>query len=417
MIQKLLKSDFFRNVSTQMIGTGIAQLLPILFIPLFSRLYSEEEFGLFSSFLAYSAVLIVAGGGRYHIAIMLPKGEEEAQNVFNLSLVITFGYTLLLFVASIIVYFCLDFSLNPNGLVFLIPVYVGLFGIWQAYFNLSIRKQRFKLTSFTKVTQSLATAITTGGLGLLYTPLGLIFGKTFGVFTSVVHLNRKLKLTTIEAFSFKPLKAVATKYIDYPKYGIIPAFFDTMSLQALVFLIEYYYTKEDLGYYAFTNMCIAAPLGMIGVSFRDVFYQKIAYLVNENKIDSAMLFFKRSTLILFTIGLGVAMVFYSGGEFLFKIIFGDKWAISGQLASILGISFLVKIVASPLSSVLNATNNVKTASKWQFAYFLSTFTTLLLTIIYFKADLYTLLQVYVCHELILYSTYYILQYQSLKKLS
>ena len=92
---KLSKSEFLNNVSTQMLGTGIAQLLPLLVMPILTRLYSEQEFAIYTTFLAYSAVLIVAAGGRYHIAILLPKNQDDAYKVFRLSNIVTFCYSVL----------------------------------------------------------------------------------------------------------------------------------------------------------------------------------------------------------------------------------------------------------------------------------------------------------------------------------
>ena len=87
--KKLFQSDFVGNLLTQITGTFIAQALPVILMPLLSRIYSENDFGVFSSFFAYSAVLIVATGGRYYIAIVLPKEESDGLKLFYLSIVLT----------------------------------------------------------------------------------------------------------------------------------------------------------------------------------------------------------------------------------------------------------------------------------------------------------------------------------------
>ncbi|WP_146191797.1 lipopolysaccharide biosynthesis protein [Algibacter marinivivus] len=411
---KLFKSEFLSNLSTQMLGTGLAQILPLLIMPLLSRLYSEKEFALYSTFLAYSAVLIVATGGRYYVAIILPKKEKDALKVFCLSIALTILYTFLLFVVCLIIFYGFPNTLNTHGIIFLIPLYVGFFGLWQSFFNLSIRGKRFKLTASSKVIQATTYATVSGLLGLVLTPVGLIIGKISGIVFSLYHLKTRLKLKK-DTYSIKNLKEVAIKYSDYPKYSILPNFLGTLSTQSLIFLIGYYFTQTELGFYGLTNMCLMAPLGLVGISFRDVFYQRITYLINEKQINEAKSFFLKSTLMLVFIGVIIGGVLFFFGELIFSLVFGDKWSISGELASILSISLIFKLGVSPTSSILNATNNVKTVSLWQTIYFVTTFTTLLLAILYFKTNLYILLKVYILHEAILYSFYYYLQFKSLKQ--
>lgn len=414
--KKLVKSEFVNNITTQLVGTGIAQLIPLLIMPLLTRFYTEKEFALFTSFMAYSAVLVVATGGRYQIAIVLPKNENEGARLFHLSIIITLIYTFILFILSLLVFMFFDIKINSNGIIFLIPLYVGFYGIWQSFYYLSVRFKKFKVNAFSKILQSVFSSIVSIILGLVISPIGMVMGKIAGLVSSVFYLHKKLELDKNSTKSIT-LKHVAKKYIHYPKYNIIPSLLDTFSLQVLIFLIEYNYSQSDLGYYGLTNLCLMSPLALITVSFKDVFYQKMAMTINSNNIAKARQLFYKSTLFLAFIGMLLSVVLIFRGEYLFTLLFGERWVLSGKFASILSISFLVKLIVSPLSSVLNATNNVKLLSIWQITYFVTTFTTLTIAVFYIKADIIFLLKIYVCHEIALYSLYYILQYNSLKKLT
>ncbi len=50
------------------------------------------------------------------------------------------------------------------------------------------------------------------------------------------------------------------------------------------------------------------------------------------------------------------------------------WGEAGQYAQIMVVSFGLRFVVSPLSSLLNAINKVNVASYWQWAYFISILT-------------------------------------------
>lgn len=77
IIRNLVKSDYFKNIFVQIMGTGFAQLIPFLITPLLSRVFSKQDFAIYTSFMAVVAILSVACGGRYQYAIVLPKKMKK----------------------------------------------------------------------------------------------------------------------------------------------------------------------------------------------------------------------------------------------------------------------------------------------------------------------------------------------------
>lgn len=394
-----------------MLGTGLAQALPFLATPLLTRLFSEEDFALYTSFFAVASIFAVAVGGKYHLAIVLPKEKGDANKIFVLSIYLTVAYAMAL--ALILPWFHRFFPENLNTVLYYVPLYVLFFGIWSSYINTSIRHKTFVANAISKVLQAVGYIVTALALGFSkIMAFGLVIAKIVGTVVSWVFLSQK-STSHFKFFRWSDLKGVATTYIDYPKYGIWPAFLNTISLQALILILTKFYSTDDLGYYGLTFMVLSAPLGLIGVSFKDVFYQKMADLMNHGRNSEALLFFRKSSLALFLMGLPVGIILFLWGEPLFGFVFGDKWGRSGEFASILALSFVVKLVVSPLSSVFNATNTLRIASRWQVLYFITTFATLLSCALVFELNVVKLLMVYVAHEIILYGIYFGLQYRML----
>ncbi|MEA1954756.1 MAG: hypothetical protein U9O24_10240 [Campylobacterota bacterium] len=78
MLSKLKpKSEFSRNVLTLMTGTTIAQAIPIAISPILTRIYTLEDFGIFALFIAITAIFGSIANGRYELAIMLPKKDNN----------------------------------------------------------------------------------------------------------------------------------------------------------------------------------------------------------------------------------------------------------------------------------------------------------------------------------------------------
>jgi O-antigen/teichoic acid export membrane protein len=390
----------------------MAQALPFLATPLLTRLFTEEDFALYTSFFVVASIFAVAVGGKYHLAIVLPKTEEDANKIFVLSIYLTIGYTLL--IALLLPFFHRFFPENLENVLYYVPLYVLFFGIWSAYINVSIRHKTFTTNALAKVLQAIGYIVAALGLGFSKVlAFGLVIAKIAGTVVSWLFLSQKSP-THFKWINFANLKEVAKTYIDYPKYGIWPAFLNTISLQALVLILTKFYTINDLGYFGLTLMVLSAPLALIGASYKDVFYQKIAALMKEKRHREALVFFKKSAVALFVMGLPICLVLYFFGEPLFGFVFGDKWSRSGAFASILAFSFVAKLVVSPLSSIFNATNTLRVASKWQVLYFISTFVTLVYCAAILKLPVEQLLVVYVVHEIILYGIYFIMQHSTIK---
>ena len=79
MINKLkFKSKFSLNIMTLMLGTTVAQAIPIIISPILTRIYSPEEFGLLILFMSIVSILSVIVSLRYERAIIQPLDDEDA---------------------------------------------------------------------------------------------------------------------------------------------------------------------------------------------------------------------------------------------------------------------------------------------------------------------------------------------------
>ena len=101
MIKRLKKrftsGSFARNVLTLMTGTTIAQAIPIAISPILTRIYTPEDFGVFALYMSIASIIAVLATGRYELAIMLPKKDEDAVNIVALSIIIAFFVSLISF--------------------------------------------------------------------------------------------------------------------------------------------------------------------------------------------------------------------------------------------------------------------------------------------------------------------------------
>jgi hypothetical protein len=86
LINSFMKSEFSRNVFTLVSGTAIAQFISIAASLIISRLYTPDDFGVFTIFISIASLISLLLAGRYELAINLPKSDNEGLNVLGLSI-------------------------------------------------------------------------------------------------------------------------------------------------------------------------------------------------------------------------------------------------------------------------------------------------------------------------------------------
>ena len=409
MLNKLKpKSEFSRNVLTLMTGTTIAQAIPIAISPILTRIYTPEDFGVFALFIAITAILGTVANARYELAIMLPKKDEDAINIFALGFIITCFISLILLILVVIFndYFTKLFGNDEISFwLYFVPITVffsGLFNILN-YFN--NRKKNYKDLRNSTILKSIVLAVVQLSIGFIKSGAsGLISGSIISNMFANIKLAKNILKDKILVSKISKIKmiALAKRYKDFPKHGMASSLFDNLSLQLPSILIPKIFSFSISGYFFFANKIVNLPSALISGSIGQVYLQKIT----ENKNNGIEIFpiFKNTITKLFFIALPITLIGYITSPYIFPLLFGEKWKISGEIAQYLFLIFIIRFCVSPLSNSFIPALELKKAALWQYLYFISSIILFIITL-YLKIDLKIFLIFYVIHEYILYGIY------------
>ena len=95
---------FSGDVIKLVTGTILAQAIGILVMPVVSRLFAPEAFGIAAIFSSITGIIGTIVCLRYQLAIMLPESTVEAINILGVSLIsiilVTFIVTLIIFIGN-----------------------------------------------------------------------------------------------------------------------------------------------------------------------------------------------------------------------------------------------------------------------------------------------------------------------------
>jgi lipopolysaccharide exporter len=357
----MLKNNFIKNILILATGTAFSQIIIFISLPIITRLYSVNEFGILSLFIAIVAIISLISSLRYESAIMLPKSEKNALSLFVLSFIILVFITL-----SIIVIMYLFKSILINNyynleiFYWLIPLNIFILGAYQIFVSFYSRKKEYKSLALNRIIQSSSIAGLQVSNGYYnFFELGLIYSKIIGELLSLlVYIKRFLNQYKIKINKINILRIISNAkiYKNFPKYQTLSVFVNSLSQNFPVILLTFFYSIEIGAFYALTIRIIQAPISLIGGSIRQVYYQEASELFRNNK--SILNLYIKTTLNmtkLFIIPFFIILIF---GKDIFTIFFGNKWEISGLFAQIL-IFWIFTTFINPPSTLIFQIFNIQ----------------------------------------------------------
>ncbi|RJE71711.1 lipopolysaccharide biosynthesis protein [Reichenbachiella sp. MSK19-1] len=406
LINKYFRSEFSKNVLTLVTGTSVAQLIPLLVAPILSRIYTPDDFGLLALYLSLAQILGAIANGRYELAIILPKKDEDGVRLTVLAILISVCLSIVVLIG---VFFAGDYVAQLLGddrltsWLYFLPVSVLMIGLFNALSYYHIRTKKFGSVAMSNAYKSLGGSGVQLLLGLfqILKSGGLIIGQVgshlFGNFKLVKKLWEKSNV--IQTTTIDQLLALGKRYKDFPKFSVLGILVNTVSQNVSNIFIARVFALSDVGFYSHAYKYLGLPLNLIGNSISQVFMQKLTE--NKNSIKESRRIYLTTLKRLFIIGVIIFIPAYFLLEQLYVVIFGEDWKMAGTYAKILLPVFFLRFLTNPLSYTTTAFERQKTALAIHFfllivviLVFALTFLLSLPIILFLKALSFSLITVY-----------------------
>ena len=353
------QSRFSTDVLTLVKGTTVSLLITFLASPIITRLYGPEAFGLAALFTSIISLISVVACLSYEPAIVLPKSDEEAANVFGLCMLLVVCVSLatipiLFILQQPVVQFLKAPELGP--LMWLIPPTLLVSGSFMALNYWNTRTKHFNRLSIARVTSSVTTTGTQLGAGFLGFAVGsvLIYANVLGQLVSACVLGLQIMRDHLSFFkqhiTWERMVNAFKEYSNFPKFQVMGSFINTLSWQIPIFLLSYFFSKTIVGYYSLGMMVIMTPMTVIGAAIAQVFFQRAAMAKHEG---SLAVIFTDTYSFLIKISLFPLLLLTFIGKDLFVFLFGPLWGDAGFFIQILSVFAVSLFISSPLSSILS----------------------------------------------------------------
>lgn len=352
-------------------GTGVAQALTILTAPVFTRLYSPEDFGLAAVFAGLLGLILVVSTLKYELAVPLPESDQDAIDVVALCIISVLATSV---VALALVF---AFGSGVAGLLgvpeladylWLVPVAVLLGGSYVAFSYWATRTKRFPVIATTRVWQALvsiaikAVAFKAGAVALLFAQVA-----SHGVGAS--SLGRLvLARAELARVSWRGIWRSAVRYRRFPIYSSGSGLLNVAGIQAPPLLFAAIFGPAAAGLYALANAVLHLPMSLIGTAIGQVFYATAA---ESRRLGTLGGEFANLHEKLAHIALPPMLLLMLVAPDLFALVFGEAWRQAGDFARWMALWLYFSFVTSPLSSVFFVLEKQAAALIFQITKFLA----------------------------------------------
>jgi O-antigen/teichoic acid export membrane protein len=383
IVQSLKSSELLRNTSILISGTAVAQLIPILIQPVLRRYFTPEVFGAYAVYLSLVGILAIVASFKYELAIILPRKDKEAANIFFLTILINSIFCILLALIIIIwktkILHFFNLADKFADYLYFVPLGIFFYSSYQSINFWLVRKKAFFPISVNKFVRRGFEGSAQIIFKFTKVSHGIIFGDLIGHVANIISgiyqgWKRGLSFGLI---SPEKIKYVLTKYSEFPKFNLIPSFMSACSFLLPAILLNKFFSSENAGFFDLSKLLLSIPLALISTSISNVLLQSISEKFRDNKslIKDLLLILT----IVAIIGIAEIIVITFFGIGLFKLFFGELWGFSGRISQILVWSYALNFLVASFSAIFISMNKIKILSIWQLIYFIS-----ILSLILFK---------------------------------
>lgn len=347
--------SFWRQVGLLAGGTAAAHAVTLAALPIITRLFGPDEYGIFVVLMAVLAMWSTLLTLRYESAVFVADSETDIRALLTLCRLLTVAMSLLALpvLVGLVAYDIAQLaSLQWPAIVVSVLFLIGT-GLFQTRRAFDVRSARLKPVRTATVGRSAGSAATKIAAGLLGSgPTGLIAGETAGAWLGVWLLGRRQGQFPKGAVSRSELTAVAAKYPKFPKLELPSTLIDSASALIVLPLFAQIFGLKEAAFLGLAQRVVALPNTHIGRAIGDITQLEIGKKFRERQGAEIESMLRALVRRLALIGLLPLITIMTLAPFLFGLVFGADWRASGVVAAVIAPWLYAAFVVSTVSRVL-----------------------------------------------------------------
>lgn len=337
-------------------GMLVAQAVMLLVAPIWSRLYSPTDFGLFGLWTAVSSIVSMLLTLRLETGIVVSQDDVHARTLAQvcLWLACTCATALILLTLAVPRHWIQVVGLDSLGFLLQLAVIGGALsaalGTLQSVAN---RNSNYRWMSLSRGGGGLVTAFGGVILGFVGVGSGLVVSQlvavAVGLLVIMLGLGKGFRFWA-PSVGFAQVRKTIHEHADAPRFLWPAALLDVLTQQLPLLLIAKLYEHELVGYFSLAWRVIAVPLFMISGAAGSVFFQRMSACSDKPHEMRELLLKSWRTFAL--LGAVPCTLLLLWGKPIFGWVFGSEWESAGGMASVMAPMLWVMFISSATSTSL-----------------------------------------------------------------
>ena len=367
-VRSRYKGDFAKNTLTLLAGSSVAHLISALMLPILSRLYSPEQFGMFGVFLSIIGITAVFSSGKFELAIISEPKLLRRVALALLAIITSIAVMslLLLLYVSLVSLNVFEYKgVTPSVLALLC---IGLLATvtHDSLMNFKISQEKVLPIARAKVLRVTATSLVQGLCYLIgAVKIGLPLGEVLGRIAAASSVC-SFKYTKVTKLRFGRmvtyLKLVAKRNSEYP-LKIAPSWtLNNSSTLLLPAFLSWQYDLAVSGGFFLMYKIFSLPETAIVQSVNQSFMVELKRHIGSPKKQLEI--FQKTARTLFSLSLIIypllGLAFYLG----VGLLFGDEWERYSMFGVLMIPYFIAQFTMSSLYVSLNILSEHSSQVVW-----------------------------------------------------
>lgn len=375
--------NYLKNIVILFSANSLGTLINFISLPILTRIYSPEDFGLLAYFLSISLIFGMFLTLKFENVFFIEN--NNIVEVYSL-IIISITLTSILSLIVLIFFWAINFLIKDFLLIPLLMVYIILLG-----FYYTGRAYSSSVGNFKKISKGYLVKIITQNLfflifGILFAPNYnyLLLGTVLGQLIETIILNSNINLITIyKIINLNTIKEYFYRYINFPKFTLLGELIGNVNSQLPVFFLSNYFGNSVTGHYAMVQRLFAIPLKLLTSSTAEAFRNEAAKLYSSEGSfkNLAIQTSKYLFIIAFVIGTLIIIV----GDLFIPLFLGKNWLEAIPFLKVMIILFIFQFSISPISYGLYISEKQKYDFYWQLSLFITCLILLLIGVKYLDA--------------------------------
>jgi O-antigen/teichoic acid export membrane protein len=350
------RGKFARRLAWITGGTLVGQILLVGAMPLLTRIYSLEDFGLFAVLGALNGIFGIVMACRYEFAIPLVAKDDDAAALVVLGALVALFLSL---VSALLVWGLGDALAELTDLpalvplLWLLPPILLITGLGQLFEYWSIRRETLKLNGASRVVQFGGQAVSQSVLGFAGTgAMGLTVGYGLGYVARLILFVVALPTgdrAAIAAARLPQIRHLAQTFLSYPTYSTASSLLRSATQFLPTIIFAALYGPAVAGGFDLAQRLLTVPVRLLSGAASQVFLLEAA----QRSAKDVLKLFMRTLPRFLVLGIAGMAPLLLAGPWLFALLFGEPWREAGSFAQALVAYQLTRFVAVPVSQAFN----------------------------------------------------------------